>query len=89
MPTLFDPISLSPALSLPNRMLMAPLTRGRATREAVPTPLMAEYYAQRGDRDFARRPRLAIRARAMDRCAGRRLEASGSTGSRSMAPMAI
>jgi len=49
MPTLFDPISLSPALSLPNRMLMAPLTRGRATREAVPTPLMAEYYAQRAD----------------------------------------
>ena len=40
MPTLFDPISLSLALSLPNRMLMAPLTRGRATREAVPTPLM-------------------------------------------------
>jgi 2,4-dienoyl-CoA reductase-like NADH-dependent reductase (Old Yellow Enzyme family) len=26
---------------------MAPLTRGRATREAVPTPVMAQYYAQR------------------------------------------
>ena len=26
---------------------MAPLTRGRATREAVPTVVMAEYYAQR------------------------------------------
>ena len=47
MPSLFDPLTLSPALSLPNRILMAPLTRGRATREAVPTPLMADYYAQR------------------------------------------
>src|SRR3546814_15047207 len=26
---------------------MAPLTRGRATRDHVPTPIMAEYYAQR------------------------------------------
>ena len=26
---------------------MAPLTRGRATREAVPTPIMADYYRQR------------------------------------------
>ena len=49
MPSLFDPLTLSPALSLPNRILMAPLTRGRATRDAVPTPLMADYYAQRAD----------------------------------------
>lgn len=47
MPSLFDPIDLTPTLPLPNRILMAPLTRGRATRDAVPTPLMAEYYAQR------------------------------------------
>ena len=47
MPSLFDPIDLSPALSLPNRILMAPLTRGRATRDGVPTALMAEHYAQR------------------------------------------
>lgn len=47
MPSLFDPLDLTPTLSLPNRILMAPLTRGRATREAVPTPIMAEYYAQR------------------------------------------
>lgn len=46
MPTLFDPIRLS-AIDLPNRILMAPLTRGRATRDHVPTPLMADYYAQR------------------------------------------
>ena len=44
--SLFDPIKLG-ALELPNRILMAPMTRGRATRDHVPTPLMAEYYAQR------------------------------------------
>ena len=48
MPTLFDPVEIG-ALTLPNRIMMAPLTRGRATREAVPTPIMAEYYAQRAD----------------------------------------
>lgn len=46
MPSLFDPIALG-AIAAPNRVLMAPLTRGRATHEAVPTPVMAEYYAQR------------------------------------------
>jgi len=46
MPTLFDPIRLG-AIEAPNRILMAPLTRGRATRAHVPTPLMADYYAQR------------------------------------------
>ncbi|HVZ01590.1 MAG TPA: alkene reductase [Dongiaceae bacterium] len=46
MPTLFDPIELG-AIHAPNRILMAPLTRGRSTKEHVPTPLMAEYYAQR------------------------------------------
>jgi len=44
MPTLFDPMNLG-ALKLPNRILMAPLTRSRATPDArVPTPLQAEYY---------------------------------------------
>ncbi|RHW17807.1 alkene reductase [Sphingomonas gilva] len=46
MPNLFDPIQLG-AIRSPNRILMAPLTRGRSTRDHVPTPLMAEYYAQR------------------------------------------
>src|SRR3546814_1957325 len=46
MPSLFDPVQLG-ALTAPNRILMAPLTRGRATRDHVPTPIMAEYYAQR------------------------------------------
>lgn len=36
-----------PDLTLPNRVVMAPMTRLRADRRAVPLPLMAEYYAQR------------------------------------------
>ena len=48
MPSLLDPIRLG-ALDLPNRILMAPLTRARATRGHVPTPIMAEYYAQRAE----------------------------------------
>ncbi|WP_029921410.1 alkene reductase [Nevskia soli] len=46
MPTLFDPIKIG-SLNCPNRIWMAPLTRGRGTREHVPTELMATYYAQR------------------------------------------
>lgn len=34
-------------LKLKNRVVMAPLTRCRATTERVPTAMMAEYYAQR------------------------------------------
>ena len=45
MPTLFDPVHAGD-LQLPNRIVMAPLTRNRAPG-AVPTPLMAEYYTQR------------------------------------------
>jgi N-ethylmaleimide reductase len=45
MPTLFD-TARAGQLQLPNRVVMAPLTRNRAPG-AVPTPLMAEYYAQR------------------------------------------
>ena len=43
---LFDPLKLG-AIELPNRIVMAPLTRGRAGREAVPNALMAAYYVQR------------------------------------------
>ena len=47
MPTLFDPLKLG-AIQLPNRILMAPLTRSRATPDGrVPTDLQAEYYRQR------------------------------------------
>ncbi|WP_180081426.1 alkene reductase [Acinetobacter sp. YH12201] len=34
-------------LKLKNRVVMAPLTRSRATADRVPTAIMAEYYAQR------------------------------------------
>lgn len=46
MPSLFDPITLG-AIDAPNRILMAPLTRTRATDGHVPTDLMIEYYRQR------------------------------------------
>ena len=43
--TLFSPLRLG-ALELPNRVVMAPLTRNRSPN-AIPTALAAEYYAQR------------------------------------------
>jgi N-ethylmaleimide reductase len=46
MPGLFTPIQFG-AIELPNRILMAPLTRARAGREAIPNELMARYYRQR------------------------------------------
>jgi 2,4-dienoyl-CoA reductase-like NADH-dependent reductase (Old Yellow Enzyme family) len=47
MTTLFDPLKVG-ALELPNRIVMAPLTRSRADGGGrVPNALMAEYYAQR------------------------------------------
>ncbi|HZW08768.1 MAG TPA: alkene reductase [Phycisphaerales bacterium] len=45
MASLFDPLRVGD-LQLPNRVLMAPLTRCRAL-ERVPNALMVEYYAQR------------------------------------------
>src|ERR1700755_2769080 len=47
MPTLFDPLKLG-AIDLPNRIVMAPLTRSRATPDGrVPVELMRDYYVQR------------------------------------------
>ncbi|RXK85738.1 alkene reductase [Filimonas effusa] len=43
---LFTPYTLG-HLSLPNRIVMPPMTRSRAAAGEVATPLMAEYYAQR------------------------------------------
>ena len=45
---LLDPITLG-SLKLPNRMVMAPMTRNRADRLGVPSTLMAAYYAQRAE----------------------------------------
>jgi len=46
MPDLFEPLALGD-LVLPNRVVLAPLTRSRAGESRVPNALMAEYYAQR------------------------------------------
>jgi N-ethylmaleimide reductase len=46
MSLLLSPLQVG-ALNLPNRILMAPLTRCRADADHNPTDLMAEYYAQR------------------------------------------
>ncbi len=46
MPDLFTPLQLGD-LNLPNRIVMSPLTRCRASAGRVPNALMAEYYAQR------------------------------------------
>jgi 2,4-dienoyl-CoA reductase-like NADH-dependent reductase (Old Yellow Enzyme family) len=46
MTTLFDPIRLGD-LRLPNRIIMAPLTRSRAGDSRIANSLMAKYYSQR------------------------------------------
>ena len=46
MTTLHDPLNLG-SVELKNRIIMAPLTRGRAGGAGVPGELMANYYAQR------------------------------------------
>ena len=90
MPTLFDPLQLG-AIELPNRILMAPLTRARAGREAVPNATDGRLLCParrrrpdhlRSDRNQPRGPRLAQRAGPVERGAGRRLEA----GHRGRAP---
>lgn len=44
---LLSPLKVG-AITLPNRVFMAPLTRLRSIEPGdIPTPLMAEYYAQR------------------------------------------
>lgn len=48
VPHLLSPFQLKD-LTLSNRVVMAPLTRGRAGAERIPNALMAEYYSQRAD----------------------------------------
>jgi N-ethylmaleimide reductase len=45
-PALLQPFQMHD-LTLPNRVVMAPLTRSRAGSERIPNAVMAEYYAQR------------------------------------------
>jgi 2,4-dienoyl-CoA reductase-like NADH-dependent reductase (Old Yellow Enzyme family) len=46
MPSLFDPLQIG-EITLPNRVVMSPLTRLRGTPDHIPTQLMIEYYTQR------------------------------------------
>ena len=46
MNPLFTPFTIGD-LELPNRVVMAPLTRGRADEGSIPNEMMAEYYGQR------------------------------------------
>lgn len=48
MNKLFEALHVEP-LRIPNRAVMAPMTRGRATGDGVPTAMMAEYYGLRAD----------------------------------------
>jgi N-ethylmaleimide reductase len=43
---LFSPMTLG-ELELPNRLVMAPLTRVRSGKNGIPGPLVVEYYRQR------------------------------------------
>jgi 2,4-dienoyl-CoA reductase-like NADH-dependent reductase (Old Yellow Enzyme family) len=46
MPSLLDPLQIG-EITLPNRVIMSPLTRLRGTPDHLPTPLIADYYTQR------------------------------------------
>lgn len=46
MSPLFTPVSVG-ALTLPNRIIMAPMTRSRADERGIPSELVPLYYAQR------------------------------------------
>ena len=51
MSTLFEPLQVG-ELSLPNRVIMAPLTRCRASEGRVPNAMMRDYYVQRAAAGF-------------------------------------
>ena len=68
MPNLFDPLQAGD-LQLPNRIVMAPLTRTRAGSRHIPNALMREYYTQRASAGLilaeATRQRLRRGARTL------------------------
>jgi N-ethylmaleimide reductase len=61
MTDLFDRFDLG-GLALPNRMVMAPMTRTRADENGRPTALMREYYVQRASAGLIVTECTAIRA---------------------------
>lgn len=62
--TLFTPHRLG-RLELPNRIVMAPMTRMRAEPDGTPTPLMAEYYAARASAGLILTEATAISAQGV------------------------
>ena len=51
MSSLFEPLKVG-AMEIPNRVIMAPLTRCRADQGRVPNALMRDYYVQRAGAGF-------------------------------------
>lgn len=49
MKILFQPFELNNKIILKNRIVMAPMTRAKATEQLVPTKEMAEYYSKRAE----------------------------------------
>lgn len=61
---LFDPVRIG-ALDLRNRVVMAPLTRARASEDHVPGAIMARYYAQRSSCGLIVSEATAVHPRGM------------------------
>lgn len=59
---LFHPLRIG-RYQLANRIIMAPLTRGRASEDGTPTPIMATYYAQRASAGLIISEATAVNAR--------------------------
>ena len=59
---LFKPIRLGD-YTLPNRIFMAPMTRGRADEQGAPTAMVADYYAQRASAGLIITEATAVNAR--------------------------
>ncbi|KAG1446311.1 hypothetical protein G6F56_009614 [Rhizopus delemar] len=72
MSKLFEPIKIGQS-QLEHRVVLAPLTRFRATLEAVPTDIMVEYYRQRASKGGL----LITEATFIDRLAGGYIQAPG------------
>ena len=93
MTSIFSPLHLGP-LPLPNRIVMAPMTRNRAGGGNAPTALNATHYAQRASAGLivadssglAAGHRLSGHARHSQRRTDRRLEARHKRGARGRWP---
>ena len=56
---LFDPIQVG-AFNLQHRVVLAPLTRGRADAASIPAAYATDYYAQRATRKMIQLPQMAF-----------------------------